>query len=1093
METMDFEARYNQLNDAQRTAVDTIDGPVMVIAGPGTGKTELLAMRTANILDKTDVLPENILCLTFTESGSVAMQKRLTEIIGRAAYNVSVHTFHAFGTFIMGKYREYFYNGASFKPADDLARHRIVTEILDRLEYDNPLRSTMNGRYTSINDIIASISDLKRAGLTDGEFNKLLDAAQHTCDSANASLSKVFTPRITKSTLESFEQALVKIEQINEEETLPGIPSLRNVLVASIKEAINQARAHEKTTPPLTAWKKSWMTTDTDKSQVLKAKKALPKLRALSYVYGLYLQIMNEAELIDYDDMIMQLVHAMELNNDLRLDLQERYQYIMVDEFQDTNLAQMRILHNLTDNPVFEGRPNILVVGDDDQAIYGFQGAEVGNILQFKDLYPEVSLITLVDNYRSTQDILTGARRVIIQGTERLENRMPGLDKTLIAQSQREESRVEIVTFSSPHDERRWIANEIQSKLSVGKAANEIAVIARKHSDLVSLLSYFAEKDIPVSYDRRDDVLNDEVIMQIEHVGRIIHAISTGLHDEADELLPMLVSHPAWGINPETVWEISLAAHKNHELWFETMRLNDASKPLFDWLVNASQQALQLPLERMLDILLGNAPAGEQISPIKNYFFSDNALRTDTASYTQHLENLSAIRTRLREHSVDMTSPKLADFLDFIRECRETDTRITSYRHIGEDTASVRLLTAHGSKGLEFDNVFVINTTDAMWGESATGKASSISFPPHLRLRQNTNDYNERLRLFYVAMTRARQSLCVTLADENDNTKQVLPASFLIGSTLDSKRIEPDGSTIARQDEAEHLWYAPVINIPKISMEHYLAPILKDYRLSATHINAFIDVTDGGPRKFLLNSLLRFPRGYSPASSYGIAIHAALQRAHDHMRANSSLLPEEDILHEFEKQLSRMPFTEDEMKRYSHKGSDALRAFLKQHYHSFNRDQQAEVSFRHQDVRFGDARLTGALDMVEFDKDQMTATVTDYKTGAALTSWDKGQDYQKIKAHKYRQQLLFYKLLIENSRDYKNYQMNEGVLQFVEPDKSGAIIDLRITNISPEELDRFKQLVAAVWNRITSRNFPDTSSYENSIAGIRQFEDDLLT
>src|ERR1700757_1843717 len=167
---MDFEARYKQLNKAQQAAVDTIDGPVMVIAGPGTGKTELLSMRAANILRQTDVLPENVLCLTFTEAGSIAMQKRLTGIIGREAYNVSIFTFHAFGTDIMSRYREYFYQGASFRPADDLARHRIVTEILDSLEYNNPLRSKMNGKYTAIGDIISAISDLKRAGLTDAEF-----------------------------------------------------------------------------------------------------------------------------------------------------------------------------------------------------------------------------------------------------------------------------------------------------------------------------------------------------------------------------------------------------------------------------------------------------------------------------------------------------------------------------------------------------------------------------------------------------------------------------------------------------------------------------------------------------------------------------------------------------------------------------------------------------------------------------------------------------------------------------------------------------------------------------------------------------------
>src|SRR5690349_4954655 len=118
---MDFDTRYKKLNDRQRQAVDTIDGPLMVVAGPGTGKTELLSMRTANILRRTDTLPENILCLTFTESGAAAMRRRLTEIIGKDAYKVSIHTFHSFGSEIINRYGEYFYHGADFRPASDLS------------------------------------------------------------------------------------------------------------------------------------------------------------------------------------------------------------------------------------------------------------------------------------------------------------------------------------------------------------------------------------------------------------------------------------------------------------------------------------------------------------------------------------------------------------------------------------------------------------------------------------------------------------------------------------------------------------------------------------------------------------------------------------------------------------------------------------------------------------------------------------------------------------------------------------------------------------------------------------------------------------
>lgn len=1065
----------------------------MVIAGPGTGKTELLSMRAANILKKTDALPENILCLTFTEAGSIAMQKRLIDIIGRDAYGVSIFTFHAFGTEIMNRHREYFYNGADVRPADELARHRIVTEILDSLDYNNPLRARMNGTYTALGDIISAISDLKRAGLTDAEFGLLLDATQGTIEQAGPPLTDVFAERVSKTTRDTLANALVRIQAIEESSPVTGIASLRDMLVASISNALAEADTHAKTTPPLTAWKKDWMTSDNDKNQILKAQKALPKLRALQYVYGLYLQIMEKAQLIDFDDMIMQVVHAMEVHDDLRYDLQEKYQYIMVDEFQDTNLAQMRILSNLINNPVVEDQPNILVVGDDDQAIYGFQGADVGNILYFKDTQPQAQFITLTDNYRSVQPILDSAREVIVQGSERLERHMPDLDKTLTSHKDAAYTG-DITAFMATHNERERVAESIKNLLDNGTPASEIAVIARKHADLVALLEYLSERDIIVSYDRRDNVLDDEVVKQLSHVGTIIHAISTGQHEQANAYLPELLSHPAWGIPPTAVWEISLAAHKNREHWLETMRQHQATTQLFEWLIAAAGQALQLPLERMLDILTGTTTLADSefVSPLKAYFFSEDERHNNFARYTTHLENLTTIRRRLREHAVDMTAPKLADFLDFIQANQEAGARITSYRHIGDDSEAVQLLSAHGSKGLEYDHVFIINATDPMWGEKASGRSSSITWPPHLRLRQNSDSYDERLRLFYVAMTRARQSLHVTYATENDAAKETLPASFLLGNTLERHDDTAVEAAESRLIAAEHQWYAPILAVPKMSQQQYLAPLLQQYKLSATHVNTFIDVTHGGPQQFLLGSLLRFPSAPAPANSYGIAIHASLQRAHDHLRATKSPLPEEDILHEFETQLEHMPLSDDERRHYTQQGSDALRLFLREKYTDFTPQQQAELNFANQDVHIGDAHLTGKLDVIAFDKEARTATVIDYKTGAPLTSWDKGQDYQKVKAHKYRQQLLFYKLLVENARDWPGYEMHEGILQFVEPDNRGVITDLRLSDIDPAELERFTRLIGAIWQRITTLDFPDTSEYSPDYAGVVAFENDLL-
>jgi DNA helicase-2/ATP-dependent DNA helicase PcrA len=292
---------------------------------------------------------------------------------------------------------------------------------------------------------------------------------------------------------------------------------------------------------------------------------------------------------------------------------------------------------------------------------------------------------------------------------------------------------------------------------------------------------------------------------------------------------------------------------------------------------------------------------------------------------------------------------------------------------------------------------------------------------------------------------------------------------------------------------ARQVWYAPIVTIPAAPMRDFLLPVLQNYKLSATHVNNFLDVTHGGPKQFLLDTLLRFPHERGAAASYGSAIHEALQKAHNHVRATGQLQPEEDILHEFEKTMGQIPFTDIEHRHYLQQGTDALSLFLREKHASFRRSQQAELDFNSQDAYLDDVHLTGKLDVVEFDRDTMTATVTDYKTGGALTSWEKGDAYQKIKAHKYRQQLLFYKLLIEHSRDWRHYKMSEGILQFVEPDQTGAILDLRLGIVDPEELDRFTNLIQVIWRHIHDISVPDTSQYEPTIAGIRQFEDDLLT
>ena len=247
---MDFKQRYLKLNEAQKEAVDTIEGPLMVIAGPGTGKTELLSVRVANILQKTDTLPENILCLTFTESGATAMRERLAEIIGKDAYKVAIHTFHSFGEEIINQNGQYFYQGAEFHVADELSSYEIMHDIFDQLDYSSQIASKQNDEYTYLKDSIKVISELKESGLVGEEINRILDDNNAVFEKTEQLLSPIFSSvkRIDKTVAPKLAAQIDQIKAMGQETILPTITPLSEIIANSLQKAIEQAEDTGKTT-----------------------------------------------------------------------------------------------------------------------------------------------------------------------------------------------------------------------------------------------------------------------------------------------------------------------------------------------------------------------------------------------------------------------------------------------------------------------------------------------------------------------------------------------------------------------------------------------------------------------------------------------------------------------------------------------------------------------------------------------------------------------------------------------------------------------------------------------------------------------------
>jgi DNA helicase-2/ATP-dependent DNA helicase PcrA len=1099
----DFETRFGTLNDAQKQAVNTTDGPVMVVAGPGTGKTELLSMRVANILRSTDTLPQNILCLTYTESGAHAMRERLAGLIGPDAYKVAIHTFHSFGSEIINRYAEYFYHGAYFRPADELSSYEVLRALFEKLPHDNPLSSTMNGEFTYLRDTQRAISDLKKSGLISDELTAILDRNDSFVEWFQPRLASAFADRLSKKSFAGIEKLVASIEKYHEEPyDLITYEPLHHLVHASLKRACEHARS-ENSTKPLSAWKRQWCEKREDGELTLKDAKRSKRLRVVAGIYYDYLLGMQQRALYDFDDMILRAVHALEVFNDLRLNLQEQYQYVLVDEFQDTNDAQMRLLWNLSNNPASEGRPNIMVVGDDDQAIYRFQGANLSNILDFRTLYKDVAIITLRDNYRSSPAILDLARGTIVQAEERLEHSVEGIDKTLTPHHKTDQAQLGFTSYIDEASEYSALARAVAE--STAKHPDQShAIIARHHRQLQAMLPFLQAENIALSYDRRDNVLESPPVAFLELLGRVVTLLAEQRLEEVNGLMPELLAHPSWGIPAGDLWKLSIEAHRSRQLWLETMlALQGQLSDIAEWLITSAHLSLYEPLEYILDHLTGTnerqvaetgndeAEDDEQPtehegfrSPLRDYFFSHELLVDKPAVYVSYLDALTAIRQRLRDYHPE-GQLLLRDFVHCIDKYRELGLVIQGTGHVTADLKPVELLTGHRSKGLEFDVVYIVGLTDAIWGETARSRTKLISYPHNLPIGISGDTTDEHIRLLFVALTRAKSHLRLSSHQTVASGRPMLPVGYL--SHLPPTISEAKAPSIKAATTA---WHAELSTVINHSMEELLRETLRTYKLSATHLGNYLDVSRGGPELFLLQNLLRFPQAMSPSAAFGSAVHATLQRAHAHFSATGKKRPVEDLLGDFETALHDYQLANDQHDHFAKRGTDVLNAFFASRYDSFAPSQRVEVSFSSEGVTLDDIRLSGAIDLMDVDEENKTITVTDYKTGKSVMSWQGKTEYEKIKLHHYRQQLLFYKLLIENSRQFAGYTVTKGVIEFVEPDARGIINRIEL-DYDADELAEFVVLIKRVWKCIQTLHFTLDDEYPPTLRGIEAFEQAL--
>lgn len=1094
-----YKKELKKLNDQQRDATQAIEGPVLVLAGPGTGKTQLLSTRAAYILQNTQVEPQNILCLTFTETAAFTMKQRMVNIIGERAYKIPTSTYHSFGKDLLMSYPHYFPNLVSGRPLDELSQYSIVEQIIEDLPYSDPLKKSLY----YVKDVVSTISDLKSALISPEKLRKIASNNQRFESEANKHIKKTLSgiARISKKSIENFAKLQTSITS-DKKLSNPDAKSLATLFLSELDQAIIEAGASN--TKPITKWKNDWLERGEDGEFVINGKTANDKILSLAKVYQAYGQALEAENQFDYDDMILMAIDGMENNPDFRYSLQEKYQYLMLDEFQDTNASQMKLVELLTDNPIYEGKPNIMAVGDDNQAIYAFQGADYSNIVRFRTIFKDTKTIALTDNYRSHQSILKSAATL----SDQVQTSLPGSNnRKLFAKAKITSSEVERLEFKTDVAQFAWVTKKITKLIKKGLNPKKIAVIAPKHSLIEPLVAYLRRAEIPVFYEKRENLLNDPQIIQIISAAKLVLAIAERDRTLANQLWPEVLSYDYWQINVDDIWNLSNQAYSSKNNWSETLSANKKTKPIFSFFVSLAAIAKTESLETMLDYLTGvdGLTAGSSSntklqSPFYEYHFGHIDHKSSNSDFWNLLSNLTVLRQKLRDRQANSNQVlKLPDFIDFVQMHEKAEIKILNTNPYAEQEDSVQLLTAFAAKGLEFDTVFMIAAIDEAWGPKTSTKSNNVPLPKNLKhIRYSGADDDERLRLLYVAVTRAERNLYITSYRSNYANKPTSRIRYFNeredGDRLVSDILPSSKNSIISEDfappkieELRSYWGSRHLDsLKNAKLAAILKPKLDQYQLAPTHLNSFTDVIYSGPEKFFLNTILRFPQAPSPEGQYGNAFHETIYYAHTQLKKTGKLPTSKELVSEFSKNLKSMPMAEHTKLQLLTRGRSAIEEYFKKARDEFSETNEHELNFKKQGVIVGSAHLTGKIDKLIIDKKKRSITIVDFKTGSSHDKWSPSNP----KLHKYRQQLYMYKMLVEGSYQFDGYSVEGAYLEFVEA-KTNNSRKLHLV-FDQDEQQKLKDLINAVWANIKRLDFPSIENYPKNIKGVKMLEQDLI-
>lgn len=979
--------RIANLNPQQQKAVQTTEGPVMVIAGPGTGKTETLGARIASILEKqNDISPSNILCLTYTTAGVVAMRKRLLQFIGPSAHQVQIHTFHSFCNSVIQENSEVF-NIKNAENISELEQHEIAEEIIDGLSEHHALFKKSG--YFWVKDLLSLFQTIKSEGWS--------------------------------------------MEYINQ----------------SVQDYIKNLYHDEKY-----IYKKSgkWgKAGDIKQKEIDEEIEKMQKFVAAVELFEKYQQKMQEKNAYDFQDMIMWVINAWKTNETLLAKYQERFLYILVDEFQDTNGSQKEIVDLLTS---YWDEPNIFIVGDDDQSIYRFQGANMHNIVDFWHQHQNAAIISIDKNYRSSTPILALAQQIIEKNTQRLTNVLPHLQKNLSSEAKRFSSEdtpmPKMIHYQSPLHEQKGIIEQLRTLQKQNIDLSEVAVLYQNHAQVENLIQVCIQDNIPFQVKKSQNILELPIIKNLLLMMEYLYAESQKPFSAEHMLFPLLFF--PW---------FTLSAQQIHQLAHKRISSNEKNiKILIERLISTEEFLFLQPIISFFELekKISELPILEWISHLIS--------KSGMLAYIEKQENkafliraVSSFFTQCKTLVQKNPDTSLNDIFSMIQRLKRHSISMSIQEHTAQKNG-VHFTTAHSSKGLEFEHVFLMGIEKNVWDKSK--KSGNFSFPSTLIIKNNGDDLEEKRRLFFVAITRAKKYLTLSHSIHDENGKEKDHSLFIAEC---AGKVEEKNICFSEEEIMEFQWKLMHTkeNTEKDNglSDSDLAILLDQYTMSPTHLNKFLSC----PKSFYYETLLRVPCAKNAHATYGSAMHFALDSFFSKYKG---IATKDDIKKEFIEymQKNRFAFIPEEYNRFTRHGEKILDEYFEKNLNSPR--ENLPMTEKKIVATINGISISGNIDYIEKKLGQ-EIEIIDYKTGnpnnpETKKKLEKPSEKNNFLGGDYWRQIVFYALLAEN-KPYEKWHMQRGIFDFIEHDTKIAFA------VSEEEKDIVKNQISLAYTQIQQGNF----------------------